>query len=464
MRLAFPTATIRAAEARLATQQPSLMASAAYAISARTADLLVDLHGRVYGSRVLLLVGGGDNGGDALYAGALLIQRGVNVSALVVGDRAHQEAMSTFLRAGGQTVALSSLPKSDLVLDGLVGMGGRGPLRADAAECVDALDLISSFTVAIDLPSGVDADTGEIAGTHIRADLTLATGALKTAHLIDPASSACGVVELIDLGLDLDAQEASVMSWQSQDIRDALETISRDPSVVDKYQRGVVGVVAGSEQYPGAAMLCVQGSINAGAGMVRYLGSSKIAQEIFSEIPEVVAAPGQVQALVVGPGLTDEDRDRSTKALADDAPALVDAGAIAWLDSGRRATVITPHAGELARHLGWNRTEVENRRLAAALQAADELGTTVLLKGSTTLIVANDGRVAANSTGSPFLATAGSGDVLAGVIGALMAQGLEPFEASVVGAWLHGVAGSLAGGAGASKIAAMLPTAFARVT
>lgn len=442
MRYAFPVATIRDAEARATGD---LMAQAAFAIASRAADLLVDVHGRVYGANVLLLVGPGSNGGDALFAGAHLAKRGARVEAWLSGQRFHQSAMTAFLSAGGRCV--SEFGQCDLIIDGIVGMGSKGALE-ELPELPDA------FTLAVDLPSGVHPDSGEVSGLHVSADLTLATGAYKAAHFIDPAHDACGVVELIDLDLPLDPTDALCESWQGEDVSDLLDSLATDSTIVDKYRRGVVGICAGSLTYPGAGALCVEAAISTGAGMVRSFSNA------IDGFPEVVTVDGQVQALVVGPGLT--DFDVAAQLLAREVPAVVDAGAIAVCTPQRKDTVITPHAGELARLLNVERSWVESHRLQAALDAARKLGVIVLLKGSTTLIASPEGRIAVNPTGTPALATAGSGDVLAGIIGSLMAQGASPFDAAVAGAWIHGVAGSFAE-AGASAIAAMVPAAMSSI-
>lgn len=444
MRYAYSAQTVRDIEARA---QGDLMAHAAFAIASRAADLLVDLHGRVYGSRVLLLVGPGSNGGDALFAGAHLAKRGAQVQAWLTHDRFHEEGMRTFLAVGGRRIA--EIPTdADLVIDGIVGMGSRGALQSVPA-------LADSFVLSIDLPSGVDPDTGQIHGPHLDADLTLATGAYKAAHFIDPAHEACGVVELIDLELPFDPADAVLCeSWQRDDVARLLNSIAIDSTTVDKYRRGVLGLCAGSQTYPGAGALCVEGALGAGVGMIRsYSGA-------IDGYPEVVTTDGQVQAVVIGPGVT--EFGLAIELLAREVPAVVDAGAIAHCPQARPRTVLTPHAGELARYLEVDRQWIEEHRLAAVVRAAQQSQMIVLLKGSTTLIASPDGRVAINPTGTAALATAGSGDVLAGIVGALLARGAEPFDAAVAGAWIHGVAGSFAE-VGASAIAAMVPAAISSI-
>ncbi len=213
-----------------------------------------------------------------------------------------------------------------------------------------------------------------------------------------------------------------------------------------KYTRGVVGVRAGSDTYPGAAVLCTSGAATGLAGMVRYRGSA--AEAVRARHPEVVVAEGRVQAWVVGSG-GDADAEQALElALADGVPTVVDADALAHVRYGARDVVLTPHAGELARMLGVEREEIEGDQLGFARRAAEEYDAVVLLKGRRTLIARPDGRVRVTTNGVPWLAVAGAGDVLAGVIGSLLAGGLDPWDAASVGSWLHGAAAALASGGG----------------
>lgn len=425
------------------------MARAAFAIHARAADLLIDLHGRVYGSHVLLLVGPGANGGDALFAGAHLANRGARVEALLTHDRAHSAGLAAFKSAGGRIITQTPTG-CDLIVDGIFGMGSRGSLA-------ELRPLPPAFMLAIDLPSGVNPDSGEVDGIHIRADLTLATGAYKVAHFVDPARDACGVIELIDLDLDCDGEDSQYESWQAEDVARLLDAHRVDPTMVDKYRRGVLGICAGSDQYPGAGLLCADSALAVGIGMIRSYSEVDLRQER----PEVVMVDGQIQALAVGPGLT--NFDKAQELLARDVPAVVDAGAVSVVTPGRPVTVITPHAGELARLLNVDRSWIEAHRDQALAEAVERLKVVILLKGSTSLIAAPDGRRAANPTGSAALATAGSGDVLTGLIGALLARGIEPFSAAVAASWIHGVAGAYAGSSGAARISQMVPAVIETV-
>jgi hydroxyethylthiazole kinase-like uncharacterized protein yjeF len=463
MRRAYDVATVRAAEGAALAAQPegALMQRAAAGLATVCARLL----DRVYGARVLVLVGSGDNGGDALYAGARLAQRGARVQALLLGSRVHEAGLAALRGAGG--VVVDHVPdRADLVIDGITGIGGTGGLRAPAAAAVEALP-VDAVVVAVDLPSGIDAETGEVSGAAVRADVTVTFGALKPGLVIDPGAEHAGAVELVDIGLDLPA-DAPVEVLQAADVAALVPRASRES---DKYRRGVVGVAAGSDQYTGAAVLCTGGAVHGGAGMVRYVGSDAPTALVRSRWPEVVVGEGRVQAWAVGSGGGGDAGTRLHRAVEDGVPLVVDADALAVfaaLTDRAVPALLTPHAGELARLLGVERDAVEAARLAHARRAARELDAVVLLKGSTTVVACPDGRVRANPTGTSALGTAGTGDVLAGLCGALLAGGLDPFDAGSVAAWLHGLAGRLAAEGGATvsayDVVTHLPAAFRAVT
>ncbi|MHC3391696.1 NAD(P)H-hydrate dehydratase [Streptomyces lavendulocolor] len=443
MRTAYRVETVRAAEAELMARLPdgALMQRAAAGLAAACAGLL----GRVYGARVVLLAGSGDNGGDALYAGARLARRGAGVSAVLLGPRAHEGGLAALRAAGGRVVEdpSAALERADLVMDGITGIGGRGGLRPEAARVVRAARDSGAVLVAVDLPSGVDADTGEVAGEAVHADATVTFGAYKPGLLIDPGRERAGALRLVGIGLSL-PPEPDVEALQHADVARLLPVPVGES---DKYRRGVVGIVAGSARYPGAAVLAVTGALRGGAGAVRYVGPAGDA--VLARHPETLvhagppAKAGRVQAWVIGPGLG--DTPGVDDVLGSDVPVLVDADGLRHLDPAAvRArpapTVLTPHAGEAAALLGTAREDVESRRLEAVRELAGRYGATVLLKGSTTLVASAGGPVRVNPTGTPWLATAGSGDVLSGLAGSLLAAGLAPRDAASVGAYLHGLA------------------------
>ncbi|MFI9807677.1 NAD(P)H-hydrate dehydratase [Streptomyces sp. NPDC052301] len=477
MRTAYSVETVRAAERALMARLPegALMQRAAAGLAAACAELL----GRVYGSRVVLLVGSGDNGGDALYAGARLARRGAGVTAVLLSPgRAHGGGLAALRRAGGAVVSAESaesaasvdewIQRADLVVDGIVGIGGKGGLRPDAEWLAWAVERSRATVVAVDLPSGVEADTGEVRGVAVQADLTVTFGTYKPGLLVDPAREYAGVVRLVDIGLEL-PPEGELTALQHADVARLLPLPAGES---DKYRRGVVGIAAGSARYPGAAVLAVSGALRGGAGAVRYVGPA--GEAVIARFPETLvsdtgpAKAGRVQAWVVGPG-AGEDAATVAEVLAADVPVLIDADGLRLAERdavrGRTApTLMTPHAGEAAALLGVPREEVEEARLAAARELAAVYRATVLLKGSTTLVAdAGGGAVRVNATGTPWLATAGSGDVLSGLAGSLLAAGLSAVDAGGVAAYLHGLAGRFAAdGApvGAHDVAARIPEAW----
>ena len=455
MRRAHTVEQVRAAEGEVLARLPegALMQRAA----AGLAHAVVDLLGGAYGRRVVLLVGPGDNGGDALWAGAMLARRGAAVEAWLVADRAHEAGLAALRAAGGRVAEPHDDHRADVALDGIVGIGGRAGLREAAVAALARLDGVA--VVAVDTPSGVDVDTGELDGPHVTAALTVTFGTHKVAHLVDPASAACGAVHLVDLGLAL--PEPAVEALQPADVR---RLLPRPAGASHKYTRGVVGVRAGSAQYPGAARLAVAGASCGLAGMVRYVGDA--AADVRADHPEVVGE-GRVQAWVVGPGGGDGAGQALAAAVADGVPVVVDADALAHVDGPLGVpAILTPHAGELAAMTGADRADIEARPLHHVRAAAARYGAVVLLKGRHTLVADPAGPVRATTTGLPWLATAGAGDVLAGLVGALLASGLSPYDAASAGSWLHGSAATLASGGGpltAGDVARALPETVRRV-
>ena len=459
MRAAYPAEDIQAAESALMAELPdgALMARASTGLATECARLL----GRVYGRRVVLLVGAGNNGGDALYAGAALAGRGAQVDAVLLDPgRAHAGGLAALALAGGHrhatvSAATGLIRTADLVLDGIVGIGGHGALREPAASLVSVAENGPAIIVAVDLPSGVDADTGIVVGAAVHADVTVTFGALKPGLLVGAGAEHVGELHWVDIGLAPHLPDAHVFVLEADDV--AAELAAPGPTD-DKYTRGVVGVVAGSPGYPGAAVLCTGSALHGGAGMVRYVGAA--GDNVRARWPEAVVHPsldeaGRVQSWVIGPGLgTDEDAARALEhVLAADVPVLVDADGITLLadrkplmQQRRAPTILTPHDREFERVFG----PVGNDRLAAARRAAAESGATVLLKGNATVVADPGGDVYVNPTGTPWLGTAGSGDVLSGLAGSVLAARRgsgakeDATRSSAIAAYLHGVAGQIA--------------------
>ncbi|MCK6209919.1 NAD(P)H-hydrate epimerase [Georgenia sp. EYE_87] len=487
---AHHAAAVRAAEEPLLAAGEPLMASAAFALATHVVAEL-RARGRVAGSVVLLVVGGGNNGGDALFAGTHLVRRGCQVHAALVSDDVHPEGLAA-ARAAGVLVhrvldgadpaadVLALARRCGLWVDAVTGIGARGPLREPAAAVVAALAEERArwpqepVVVAVDVPSGIGVDDGTVAGPVLPADVTVTMGTAKPGLLLPPASGLAGRVEVVELGLDaLAAEPPAACSLTAADVADLWPVPGPDDH---KYTRGVLGLAAGSQAYPGAAALAAAGALRTGLGMVRYLGPEVPSALVRTRHPEVVTVPGRVQAWVLGPGVGPDDAARTHElyehllaALAAHQPVVLDAGALTLLHEEDHlpdlpaTAVLTPHAGELAALLTARGEETGREAVTAAPArharlAAELTGATVLLKGPTTVVAAPDGPLYAQHDATPWLATAGAGDVLAGVLGALLAAygdllagGLPegvgvPASLAAAAALVHGRAARIAAG------------------
>lgn len=484
MRGVWTAEQVRAAEQQLFATVPesTVMRRAAYGVAGATARLLAEQAGAVAGQRVALLVGAGNNGGDALWAGAFLRRRGVAVTAVLLApERAHAAGLAALHRAGGRRIdaehrddAVRALRRADVVIDGIVGLSASGPLRPLAADLVAE---ITAPIVAVDLPSGVDPGTGAVTGPAVHADVTVTFGGRRPAHVLGEGALRSGRVQVVDIGIggDLAIGGGSPMTLGRLGEPDLIVLDHQDIGAFwpvpgpedDKYSQGVVGVAAGSAVYPGAAVLAAGSAVLATSGMVRYAGEA--ADPVRSRWPEVVATgsvtdAGRVQAWVVGPGLGTGSAGRSVLAqvLRAGVPVCADADAITLLaqepnlwDERDPDTplVLTPHAGEFARLFG----AIGDDRVAAVRRAAARVNAVVLLKGHTTVIAEPGGRVLVNPAHTAWLATAGSGDVLSGLLGALLATGMDPQLAAGSAAGVHELAGQLA--AAGTPASAALATA-----
>jgi hydroxyethylthiazole kinase-like uncharacterized protein yjeF len=454
---AYTVEQIRAVEAIALDRDgdATLMRRASFAVAAEVAERIPGPHP---GRRVVLLVGAGNNGGDALHAGAFLRRRGLSVTAVLLNpDKSHAAGLAALRRAGGRTVAHDdpvvprAIRAADAIVDGIVGIGAQPPLRDAAADLIGHANATDALRVAVDLPSGIEPDTGRVRGIAFLADVTVTFGGIKVGLLI--ADQQAGTIVSVPIGMDMSGRPAEVIAMTDGSLRQILPPPS---PAADKYSGGLVGIVAGSPGYPGAAVLCAGGAVRTRPGMVRYAGPQ--AGAVVAHWPEVVAVDspadaGKVQAWVIGPGMGTEGQAITLLrwVLGQDVPVLVDAdgltvlaGMPSLLQTRRRAgqpTVLTPHDREFARLF----PDIElDDRLAAVRRAAWVSGATVLLKGHRTLIADPGGQAAVNLSGSSWLASAGTGDVLSGVVGSLLAAGLPPLLAASAGAFLHGRAGERA--------------------
>jgi hydroxyethylthiazole kinase-like uncharacterized protein yjeF len=502
VKVAWTSEQVRAVEEPLLAAGVPLMERASFALAVRVAGVLRERRGRVGGARVVVLAGGGNNGGDALHAGALLAGRGVDVRAVTTSPRVHAAGLAALRAAGGRVASVVASPDvprvaldeaaalagtADVLLDGVLGIGSRGGgVGGDAGALVEAVGALTArpFVVAVDVPSGIGVDDGTRTGAVLDADLTVTFGAAKPGLLLPPAARAAGRVEVVDIGLG-GLPEGSRPLVARLEAADAAALWPVPVAESHKYTRGVVGVVAGTRSYPGAAVLATTAAVRSGAGMVRYLGD--VGETVVAHRPEVVVGPGRVQAWVFGPGVSPDDAGQRRRiefafegVLQRGEAAVVDAGALELLPAHVGPhVVLTPHAGELARlltRLGAHvdREGVEAEPVRWARLAHERTGATVLLKGGVTVVVGRGGALYAQADAPAWLATAGAGDVLAGVLGALLAGRVDDLhdDASLVAALaataalVHGRAAdraNLGGPVGAAAVADALPGTIAEL-
>ncbi len=460
-----------AAMARL--PEGALMARAARALADVAAERLRERGG----STVVALVGGGNNGGDALYALAQLAEAGFRAGGVTTAGPVHEGGARAAAQAGATLVPAGDerwralLADADVVLDGITGIGGRAGLRDEAREWVSAVPP-RAYVIAVDLPSGTDPAGLVRSADAVQADETVTFGAAKPVHLSPTGVPATGRLTVVDIGLDFTGRTPAMEMATSDDVA-ALWPVPTGAD--DKYSRGVVGLVTGSTAYPGAAVLSVLGALGAGPGMVRYRGPDVVTALVHHQAPEVVATSGRVQAWVLGSGIdpqapgSQDQVERVREALASPLPAVVDAGALELASPRTAPTVLTPHAGELTRllqRLGLtpegmttvSRESVTDAPVASARAVADHLDAVVLLKGAVTVVVEPGNRgapVRSVASAPPWLATAGAGDVLGGLVGTLLAQGLRPRDAASLGALVHGLAAARSNPGGPVRVRAV---------
>jgi hydroxyethylthiazole kinase-like uncharacterized protein yjeF len=419
--------------------------------------------------RVLVVAGPGQNGGDGWVAARRLARAGAAVRvAAPLGVRfAEGERWRAAALGAGATVvpaqtALEAARWADVVIDAGFGTGLARPLAPAFQAVLDAVREAGPPVVAVDLPSGVDTDDGGLRGDPVSATVTVTFGALKPAHVLHPAAAYAGRLVVADIGLPRRVGKA----WRVDEPERLVALLGERPATAHKYRSGRLTVVAGSRAYAGAAGLCGLAAVRTGAGYVEVLTPEAAAVRLrwlpLIVRPQAVDGVGRLvlgpdgrdavaraAAVVVGPGLGPTRPDVLDVARATGRPAVVDADALAaWAALGRPrwpSAVFTPHEGEAARVLGTDPGWVATHRREAARALAEMTGGVVVLKGPRTLVAAaGDPAVWVNWAGGPELATAGTGDVLAGMVGTLLAQGLAPADAARLAVWWHGAAGHLA--------------------
>lgn len=425
--------------------------------------------------RTIVLCGPGNNGGDGFVVARLLALRGFDVLVAAGNDRkGDAAAMAARWEGARAPLAPAALDGAALIVDALFGAGLSRPLGGDYGVLVEAVNHTHVPVVAIDVPSGVDGDNGQVRGIAVRADITVTFFRLKPAHLLLPGRDLCGETLLADIGIPEAACdgirlfENAPALWGPQ---------YRWPKAdANKYTRGHCVTVSGPAHATGAARLAARGALRIGAGLVSVAAQEDAVAINAAQLTAIMVKPFRgarglaellsdvrLNAVIVGPGL---GTGKETRALVE---AILVSGAAAVLDADaltafrddpqllfgkiKHATVMTPHEGEFERLFpGLLKNAIS--KIEAARSAAARANSVVLLKGSDTVIAAPDGRAAINANAPAILATAGAGDVLAGFVGGLLAQGMPPFEAACAAAWLHGDA---AGRFGPGLIAEDLP-------
>lgn len=453
------------------------MERAGWAVARAAMDVL----GGAYGRRVVAVCGKGNNGGDGYVAARHLCRWGMRATVVTLDDPEgmrepaatnHRRLADVGVRVRRFTTATleRELGRADIVIDALFGTGFRGQPEDDWAEAIEAMDRCPAPVVSVDIPSGVNGETAEIGGTAVRATMTVTFGAAKTGVVLMPGAELAGDVRVVDIGYPPELVPARTGLTEPSDVTAVLPAREVDSH---KKASGTLVVVAGSRAMTGAARLMARGAGRVGAGYVIVAvpaSALQVVQEglteaVFVALPEtpdgtlsleavepVMERLSGAHALALGPGMS---RDPQTQAAIRElvrispVPVVLDAdglnafaGEAGALADRKADAVLTPHLGELSRLVGPDAGD----RLQAARGLAALTGAVSLIKGTRTVIAAPDGRARVNPTGSPALATAGTGDVLTGVIGGLLARGVEPYDAAWAGAYLHGLAGILAGG------------------
>lgn len=512
-------AEMRAAEAEAATR--GLPSEGLMQLAARGAVRAILARPGARQDRYLVLAGPGNNGGDALVAAGLLRRDGADVR-IATWRRAGADGRAAVSDpAMGTEMGVAGLPRFDMaeqdagarlhqallecdaVVDGLLGTGSRREPGADLLAILHAIHEAPSrpTLIALDLPTGVDADTGAADDAALNADLTLTFGYAKRGLQLYPARQHCGEIQVVDIGLP--EPPAIPVATSRPEAADVAGWLPARAQTVQKYSAGAVLALAGSPHYVGAPILTCNAALRAGAGYVTLATTEDAMNHIAGRLleatmlplpnhgdegpgddalPRLQEASSRYRALLLGPGLGRAPRvaplvlDLLAGALEGPKAAVVDADALHvlsttpdWHMNVAIPIVLTPHSGEMARLIGGKTADVETDRFAVATEWSARWGQVLVLKGAPTIVAGPDGALSVNPTGNPLLATAGTGDVLSGIIAALLAGGAKPYDAARASVYLHGLAADLArGGFGdrgmvAGDLIPLLPDAIAQI-
>ncbi|MCS7164210.1 MAG: NAD(P)H-hydrate dehydratase [Thermodesulfovibrio sp.] len=459
---------------------------------------------------VIILAGPGNNGGDGIACGRILHSKVKSVKIfLLFPEEKLSEDCKTQLNIAkkfGVPVVLGypedeDIEKADLIIDAIFGTGLKREIENKIAKLIEKVNLFKKFTLAIDIPSGVSSDTGEVLGVAIKADITVAFGLPKRGHLLYPGKEYTGKLIIEDIGFpkDLTESENLKVSLIEEDFVKAL--LPPRPKYSHKTRYGHVLVVAGSTGKTGAALMTAKAALRTGSGLVtlaipqalKFIFQSKVLEEMVlplpskddtlskEALPEIMEfIREKANSVAFGPGVgVNEDIEIILRELILNSPhpVVVDADGLTVLSrilnvlkDSKSEIILTPHPGELSRLINIPVRDIEKQRIDIAQKIAKELNVVIVLKGVPTVVAEPQGRTYLNTTGNPGMATAGSGDVLTGIIASLIGQGLSPFYASIVGVYIHGLSGDIASlkkgfhGLIAGDIIETLPEAFIKLT
>ena len=477
MRFIVTTSQMKAAEERSEQKgvtRADLMENAA----GQCLEFIKQRVGETANKRFAVLCGNSNNGGDGVELAALLREEGGNVTVLLTDklpdtDTArtcmekHREKPTAVSCKEAPAAAKELLGSADVIIDCVFGTGFHGELPTAAAEIFAYVNAeCKGLKIAVDIPSGVNGDSGEAAENAFKPDITLVLGAMKKGLLNHPACEFCGEAALLDIGITDDCYAEYEAMFTPPSIMDKLPA---RPACANKGTFGKLLNVAGSISYIGAAILSSKAALRIGTGLVTLASTEYVIGAVAAAMPECVYLPlhqddlgyiysanakmlgeaaENVTALSVGCGMGNNENTAKivqTLLKAGNCPIILDADGINCisdninvLKDNDRPIILTPHPGEFARLLGVSVAEVQANRLDLARKFASDTGTVLLLKGMNTIIAAPDGRITVNPTGNNALSKAGCGDVLTGIIAGLAAQGVEPYDAAVLGAYIHG--------------------------
>jgi hydroxyethylthiazole kinase-like uncharacterized protein yjeF len=467
----------------------ALMLSAGQAIAEAAADLVEE-------GPILVVAGRGNNGGDGFVAAAELAARGRDVSVILLCERDSLQGDAALAARGWKYPVLpfnlQAIGRPALIIDALFGAGLNRPIKGDPLEMIEAVNANGAPVLAVDLPSGINGTSGAVMGAAINAVETVTFFRRKPAHLLMPGRKHCGRVRVADIGIDPRVLE-EIRPQTSENVPQSWQSFFPVPRIDGhKYARGHAIVLSGELASTGAARLAARGALRAGAGLVTVASPRDALAVNAAALTAVMVRPvdtpldfgemigdRRLNAIVIGPGagVSDRTRDFVHTALSVKRGLVLDADALTSFaeaperlfesikasDGGQ--VVLTPHEGEFPRLF----SDISNKhpgrsKLERVRDAAERSGAVVLLKGPDTVVASPDGRASIASNAPPWLATAGAGDVLAGMIAAMLAQGVPAFEAACIGVWMHGEAAGEAGpGLIAEDLPEVLPAVFRRL-